>query len=103
MFFGFHARAEDYCCKKNKVCMKSCLHFYEKNIKSYLLGSIFFQKMVSFKLQFTCFLYDAVNWKNKLSLKFYKMVDFYVTLKICIFKKESLILKIGLKLDLMQT
>ena len=76
MFFSLLACAEDYFCRKNKVCMKSCLHFYEKNVKSYFLGLKFFQKMFSFKLQFTCYLYDAVNWKNNLSIKVLKMVDF---------------------------
>ena len=42
--------------------------------------------MFSHKLQFTCYLYDAVNWKNKLSFKFSRTVDFYAISKICIFE-----------------
>ena len=56
--------------EKNRVCMKSCLHFYDKNVKSLLLGLNFSQKMFSFKLKITCYLYDAVNWKNNLSFNF---------------------------------
>ena len=49
--------------------------------------------------QFTCYMYNAVNWANNASFEFLKNVDSYATLKMCIFGKIPLILKIGLKLN----
>ena len=33
-------------------------------------------------------MYDAVNWKNNLSFKILRIVDFKAILKICIFEKN---------------
>ena len=101
--FSFHARSKDYCCRKNKVCRKSCVHFREKNIKSSLLGIQFSRKIISYKLQFTCYLYDAVNLKTKLSLNTLRTVEFYAILKNCNFEKKVTDFENRLKINLMQT
>ena len=87
MLFSFYARAKDNCCRKHKVCLKSCLHFGEENVKSLHLGIHFCRKMFSYDLQFTWYLYD-VNWKNNLFFKFLRTVDFKAILKNCIFEKN---------------
>ena len=44
--------------------------------------------MFSYLLQFTCYLYDAVNKKNNSSFKFLRTVEFYEIIEICIFEKN---------------
>ena len=48
--------------EKNKVCMKSCLTFCEKNVKSKLLGIKFSRNFFLYKLQFTFYLFVVLYW-----------------------------------------
>ena len=63
-FIYFHAVQKTIVAEKNKMCMKSCLHFCERNVKSKLFGIKFSLKMFLSKLQFTCYLYVFLYWKN---------------------------------------
>ena len=85
--------------RKNKGYRK----FGEK-CKIVTLGhKIFPKKMFSYQLQFTCYLYDVVNWKNKSPSNFLRTAEFNAILKkLQCQKNVSLILKIGLTFNLTQ-
>ena len=71
--------------------------FLGEKCKIATLGHTIFIEMFLYKLQFTCYLYDAANWKHNLSFKILRTVDFYSILKIGIFVKHLTIFENRLK------
>ena len=63
-------------------------YIFGRKCKIVTFGIKFSREMFSYLLQFTCYLYDAVNKKNNLSFKFLRTVEIYANLKICIFERN---------------